>query len=96
MNLAQSPFTLILIGSTGLILSSFFIGPTDDVSAIQSLAEVVRGASCRQWSFSQLPKLARPLCRQSHQHICETGKRIMPIHVRRLNQAHDRHRPFAK
>jgi hypothetical protein len=43
MNLAQSPFTLIFIGSTGLILSGFFIGPTGDVSAIQSLASLRSG-----------------------------------------------------
>ena len=43
----------------------------------------------------QLPDLTGPLCRQPRQHILEIGIRIMPIHARRLDQAHDRRGPFA-
>lgn len=42
----------------------------------------------------QLPNLTRPLRRQPRQRVLEIGIRIMPIHPRRLDQAHDRRRPF--
>lgn len=42
----------------------------------------------------QIVDLNRPLRRQSHQYIFEIGIRIMPIHARRLDQAHDCSRPF--
>lgn len=42
----------------------------------------------------QLPDLISQLFWQSRQHILEIGMRIMPIHARRLDQAHDRRRPF--
>ena len=43
----------------------------------------------------QCRDLTRPLRRQPRQHIFEIGIRIVPIHARRLDQAHDRRRPFA-
>ena len=42
----------------------------------------------------QLLDLAGFLRRQPHQHILEIRLRIMPVHARRLDQAHDRRRPF--
>ena len=39
--------------------------------------------------------LAGPLRRQPRQHIFEISIRIVPINARRLDQAHDRRRPFA-
>lgn len=39
--------------------------------------------------------LARPLSRQSCQHVLEVGIRIVSIHARGLNQAHDRRRTLA-
>lgn len=43
----------------------------------------------------QLDQSAGLLRRQSCEHILEIGIRIMPIHARRLDQAHDCRRPFA-
>ncbi len=43
----------------------------------------------------QLADLTRPLRRQACQHVLEIGIRIMSIHPRRLDQAHDRRRAFA-
>ena len=43
----------------------------------------------------QLSNLTGLLRRQSHQHILEKGIWIMPVHARRLDQAHDRSRPLA-
>jgi MFS family permease len=43
----------------------------------------------------QLGQSAGLLRRQSCEHILEIGIRIMPIHARRLDQAHDCRRPFA-
>ena len=43
----------------------------------------------------QLLNLIRPLRRQPRQNIFEVGIRIMTIQPRRLDQAHDRRRPFS-
>lgn len=42
----------------------------------------------------QISDLTGPLRGQPRQHIFEIGIRIMPIHTRRLDQAHDCSRPF--
>ena len=42
----------------------------------------------------QLTNLTRPLRRQARQHVLEVGIRIMSIHPCRLDQTHDRRRPF--
>ena len=42
----------------------------------------------------QLVDFTRPLCRQPRENILEISIRIMPIHTRRLDQTHDRRRPF--
>ena len=42
----------------------------------------------------QLRNLTRPLRRQTGQNILQVGMRIVPVHARRLNQTHDRCRPF--
>lgn len=43
----------------------------------------------------QLPDLTGQLRRQPRQHTFEIGIRIMPLHARRLDKAHDCSRPFA-
>ena len=60
-------------------------------SAKVTLPELCRYPLMRQ----QFPDLTRSLRRQPCQHIFQIGIRIMPIHARRLDQAHDRRRPFS-
>ncbi|KPB56938.1 hypothetical protein ALO48_102273 [Pseudomonas syringae pv. rhaphiolepidis] len=43
----------------------------------------------------QLIDLTRPLSRQPRKNILQICIRIMTIHARRLDQTHDRCRPFA-
>ena len=43
----------------------------------------------------QLRNLTRPLRRQASQNVLQISIRIMPVHARRLDQAHDRRCPFA-
>lgn len=40
----------------------------------------------------QLPNFTRSLCWQSRENVLQIGIWIMPIHARRLDQAHDRRR----
>jgi hypothetical protein len=43
----------------------------------------------------QLRNITRPLRRQAREDVLQISIRIMPIEPRRLDQAHDRRRPFA-
>ena len=43
----------------------------------------------------QLADLARPLRRQAREYIFQIGIRVVTVKARRLDQAHDRRRPFA-
>jgi hypothetical protein len=42
----------------------------------------------------QLVNFTRPLRRQAREDVLQIGVRIMPIQPCRLDQAHDRRRPF--
>ena len=43
----------------------------------------------------QLADLARPLRRQSREYIFQIGIRVVTVEACRLDQAHNRRRPFA-
>jgi len=45
--------------------------------------------------WQPLADFTRPLRRQARENILQVGVRIMSVEPRRLDQAHDRRRPFS-
>ena len=89
----QVVFPLALIPSTTkiIVMTTPLIAPSLQVPNHQGLRGFCRHPLMRQ----QLLDLARPLRRQACKNVFQISIRIMPVEPRRLDQTHDRRRPFS-